>query len=176
MDMEYSHDIVTSIKDFLEENDLSFAFDEQHGIFKLSVGIGGQIKHLAYIIGVRKDSYSVYAQSPISADAGNSSMMAAVAEFICRANFSLQRGNFELDFNDGEIRYKVCVDCEGIVPTKGMISTSIYIPALMFRLYASGLFSVIFGNANAKDEIEKCNEIGIAEILQLMKGDSTDNQ
>jgi hypothetical protein len=35
------------------------------------------------------------------------------AELVCRINFGLVIGNFELDFADGEIRYKTSLDFEG---------------------------------------------------------------
>ena len=34
----------------------------------------------------------------------------AVAEFITRANYGLPGGNFEMDWRDGELRYKVFLD------------------------------------------------------------------
>ena len=37
----------------------------------------------------------------------------AMAELLTRANFGLIIGNFELDLDDGEVRYKTSVDVEG---------------------------------------------------------------
>ncbi|MFP4414883.1 MAG: hypothetical protein ACLFVV_26025, partial [Coleofasciculus sp.] len=36
-----------------------------------------------------------------------------LGEFIARANYGMMIGNFELDFTDGEIRYKTSIDVEG---------------------------------------------------------------
>src|SRR5450759_4526798 len=36
-----------------------------------------------------------------------------LADFLTRANYGLYVGNFELDYNDGEIRYKTSIDVEG---------------------------------------------------------------
>ena len=36
-----------------------------------------------------------------------------IAEFLTRANYDLLIGNFEFDFEDGEIRYKTSIDVEG---------------------------------------------------------------
>ena len=36
-----------------------------------------------------------------------------VAEFVARANRGMRIGNFELDYDDGEIRYKTSIDVEG---------------------------------------------------------------
>ncbi len=45
----------------------------------------------------------------------------AVAEFITRANFGIVIGNFEIDFSDGEIRYKTSIDVEGDRPSFALI-------------------------------------------------------
>lgn len=36
----------------------------------------------------------------------------SAAEYIARANYGLRIGNFELDFNDGEVRFKTSIDVE----------------------------------------------------------------
>lgn len=36
----------------------------------------------------------------------------AVAEYITRANYGLYVGNFEMDYTDGEVRYKSSIDVE----------------------------------------------------------------
>ena len=41
-------------------------------------------------------------------------MRVPMAEFLTRANYGLRIGNFEMDFEDGEVRYKSSVDFEGI--------------------------------------------------------------
>ncbi len=38
----------------------------------------------------------------------------AMAEFLTRANYGLVLGNFEMDFEDGEVRYKTSIDVERI--------------------------------------------------------------
>lgn len=69
--------------------------------------------------------------------------MAIMAEFICRANYGLKNGNFELDMRDGEIRYKSFVDCEGLTPTTEMVRNSIHCPAAMFDRYGDGIVDII---------------------------------
>ncbi|MEO5952445.1 MAG: YbjN domain-containing protein [Chloroflexia bacterium] len=40
-----------------------------------------------------------------------------LADFLTRANYGLYIGNFEMDFNDGEVRYKTSIDVEGNIGT-----------------------------------------------------------
>lgn len=37
----------------------------------------------------------------------------ALAEFLTRANYGLFIGNFEMDWQDGEVRYKTSIDVAG---------------------------------------------------------------
>ena len=46
-----------------------------------------------------------------------------VAELIARINYGLNVGNFEMDINDGEIRYKTSIDVEGGELTPRMVET-----------------------------------------------------
>ena len=168
MSKNYSHEVADAIKDFFVQDDWSFSFDEEKGIFRLGVGMKGQIKTLSYIVNVGNDAYTVYATSPIGADAKDGSMMAILSEFICRANYGLRNGNFELDCNDGEIRYKVFVDCDGIVPTKAIVQDSIHCPAGMFQRYESGIIGIIFNGLSAKEAIDKSEKPSLEALREFV--------
>ena len=156
MASEYSEEIVGVIRDFLVADDWKFEFDEEHGVFRFGVGIESKLKHLRYLIPVREDSYVVYAISPLDTDCDDKNVMKEMADFICRANYGLRNGNFEVDMRDGEIRYKVFVDCDGVVPSKEVIRGSIIIPAMMFERYSPGILDVIFKGSSAAEAIEQC--------------------
>lgn len=169
----YSKIIANAINSFLTEDDWHFSFDDQRGLFKFGLNLKGRIKKVSYIVDVKDDEYVVYAVSPLGADEDDEKMMATMAEFICRANYGLKNGNFELDMRDGEIRYKCFVDSEGITPTTEMVRNSIHCPAAMFDRYGAGIVDIIFGNATAKEAIAKC-EKSLAEELRALLGDELD--
>lgn len=68
----------------------------------------------------------------------------AVAEFLCRANYGLILGNFEFDWETGEIRYKTSVDVEGGELTRGMVRTMINVNLSTADKYAKGLIGVLY--------------------------------
>jgi hypothetical protein len=41
---------------------------------------------------------------------------AAAAEYLTRVNYGLSVGNFEMDFDDGEVRFRTGLDLEGVPP------------------------------------------------------------
>lgn len=164
----YSKAIANAINNFLTEDDWHFSFDDQRGLFKFGLCLKGRIKKVNYIVDVKEDEYVVYAISPLGADEDDEKMMAAMSEFICRANYGLKNGNFELDMRDGEIRYKSFVDCEGITPTMEMVRNSIHCPAAMFDRYGAGIVDIIFGNVTARDAIAKCEKSPAEELRAIL--------
>jgi len=165
---DYSMNIANAVCDFLNEDDWHFSFDQERGIFKFGLRLKGKLKKISYIVDIKDDEYLVYAISPLGADEDDSKMMANMAEFICRANYGLKMGNFELDFDDGEVRFKVHVLCEGITPTTEMIRRSIYCPASMFKRYGSGIVDIIFGAASGKEAVDKCEKRDESEIRSIL--------
>ena len=164
----YSETIANTIKSYLKEDDWHFSFDEETGLFRFGLSLSSKIKKINYIVDVKEDEYIVYAIAPIGADEEDKKMMANMAEFVCRANYGLKMGNFELDMRDGEIRFKCFVDCDGITPTDNMVRHSIHCPAAMFKRYGSGIVDIIFGNATAKEAFEKCEKATEDEMRSLL--------
>lgn len=164
----YSKGIANVINNFFTEDDWYFSFDDQLGLFRFGLRINGRIKEISCIVDVKDNEYVVYAISPLGADSDDEKMMAVMSEFVCRANYGLQNGNFELDMRDGELRFKCFVDCEGIMPTFEMVRNSIYFPAAMFDRYGVGIVDIIFRNATAKKAIAKCEKSLVDELCSLL--------
>ncbi len=76
-----------------------------------------------------------------------------VAEFITRANYGLRIGNFEMDFGDGEVRYKSSLDFEGDSLTPALIKNAIYPAVHTMDRYLPGLMSVIYGDRSPAEAI-----------------------
>lgn len=167
----YSKDIANTINAFLKEDDWYFSFDEERGLFRFGLSLKTKLKRVNYFIHVKENEYIVYAVSPLGADEGDEKMMAAMAEFVCRANYGLRNGNFELDMRDGEVRFKSFVDCEDIMPSAEVIRNSIHCPAAMFKRYGDGILDVIFGNASAKEAIAECENSSVEELRSILGDD-----
>ena len=72
----------------------------------------------------------------------------AIAEFITRANYGLRSGNFEMDFSDGEIRYKTFIDIEGGELTATMWKNIVYSNVATMNRYVSGIMSVVYAGTS----------------------------
>lgn len=154
----YSEDIANKIINFLNEDDWHFYFDEEQGLFKFNLALNGIMNKIQYTIIVGNNDYNIYAISLINANIEDTEMMATMAEFICRINYGVKNGNFEMDMDDGEIRFKVYVDCADATPTAEIIRNSLYIPSLMFEHYGNGIINIMFSNFTAVEAIKVCKK------------------
>jgi hypothetical protein len=113
------------------------------------VGHNGEVTCFAQ---VRPDleQFIFYVVMPVRVPAN---MRVTVAEYITRANYGLRIGNFEMDFDDGEVRYKSSLDFEGVELTTGLIRNAIYPAVQTMDRYLPGLLSVIFGGKSAEEAI-----------------------
>ena len=84
-----------------------------------------------------------------------SDKMAQVAEFITRANRGMRIGNFELDFDDGEVRYKTSLDVEGGDLTSKMIDNLLRANLTTIDRYFAGMMELIYGEKSAVDIIRR---------------------
>lgn len=171
-EQRYSKEIANAVDNFLTEDGWRYDFDEEQGVFRFNLSINSRIKKIAYIIEIRRSEYTVLAVSPIGADSDDKESMAAMAEFVCRANYGLRNGCFELDMRDGEIRYRCYVDCYGIMPTKDIVHGSIQCPAVMFERYGAGITDVIFGMSEPQDAVEQCERIAAEQVRAMLMHDT----
>lgn len=77
----------------------------------------------------------------------------AISEFLSRANFGLVIGNFEFDFEDGEIRYKTSIDVEGSRLDSALIERLVYSNVVMMDQYLPGIMKVIYGDISPQKAI-----------------------
>jgi hypothetical protein len=84
----------------------------------------------------------------------------AVSEFITRANYGMRIGNFEMDYSDGEVRYKTSLDFEGELLTPNLIRHAIYPSVLTMDRYLPGLLKVVYGGRTPFEAIEEIERVG----------------
>jgi len=96
------------------------------------------------IVNVREPARQVAVYS-IPQDKVPPALRTAAAEYITRANYGLNIGNFEMDFEDGEIRFKTSIDLEGGILTDKMIANLLGANCLIFDKYLPGLRQVLAG-------------------------------
>jgi len=79
----------------------------------------------------------------------------AMAEFLTRANYGLIIGNFELDFEDGEIRYKTSLDTEELALNHTVFKNVVYANLSMMDQYLPGIMSMLYANISPREVIDQ---------------------
>lgn len=69
----------------------------------------------------------------------------AVAEFLTRVNYGIILGNFEMDYGDGEVRYKTALDVEGDEISDALLRNIVLANLQAMEVYLPGLLAVIYG-------------------------------
>lgn len=79
-----------------------------------------------------------------------------MAEYICRVNYGLENGNFELNFDKGNIRYKSYIFiAEGQISDADLYN-AVSVSLSMWKRYGNGIVEVL-GNEQSipKDIVER---------------------
>jgi hypothetical protein len=140
-----------ALREFLDADGWHPQYVEEGDFFRMSFrGRNGEYRVVARVRG-DFDQLMIYAFAPVAAPEPS---RGAVAEFVTRANYGMRIGNFELDYNDGEVRYKSSLDFEGVGLTPIMIRNAIYPAAQTVDRYFPGLIAVIAGAKSPQAAVE----------------------
>lgn len=135
----------TGLKHDISNDIISFKMDMQGLVGKLTVAI--------HVFETYFVSYAIL-NSNVPPEKINT-----VAEYLHRANYGLPFGNFELDYSDGEVRFKLTTDCENWEKlTNTPIDRSVYVPCRMFEVYGDGIFKLMITDSKPSDLIAEADE------------------
>lgn len=130
----------------MDHHDFNYQSDPAQG--QIRTVFGG--RHASYHLILKVDDHllQVFANLGFRVPTG---ARGQVAEAICRANLGLKIGKFEMDIDDGEIRFQAATALSGEQLTEGMIM--LVMGATFFTLdrYVPALLSCIFGGESPED-------------------------
>lgn len=81
----------------------------------------------------------------------------AMAEFLNRANCKIWVGHFEVDFADGEVRYRTVLNIADGVLTTRMLAALMYPTVHTSDDYLPGIMGVVWNDLSAEDAIGLCD-------------------
>lgn len=125
--------------------------ESRHSFTMSYTGQHGDLRCYA-MVRVDLEEFLFYALAPIKIP---EQVRQSVAEYLTRANYGLRIGNFELDYADGEVRYKSSLNFENQELTIDLISNTIYPAVQTLDRYLPGLLRVSYGGATPFEAIEE---------------------
>ena len=138
--------------DFFKTDDWPFIQLEDRPV--LSMNFDGKNAKWTCFAQAREEQrqFIFYSVCPVNAPAEK---RPALAEFITRANYGLIIGNFELDFEDGEIRYKTSLDAEDLALNGTVFKILVYANVSMMDQYLPGVMSILYSEISPREMIDQ---------------------
>jgi len=144
--------ILKQLIHFFEDDD--WPFEQISDLPALRTGFSGENGRWTCYAHAREEvhQFVFYSVLPVNAP---SDKLEAVAEFITRANYGMIVGNFELNFEDGEVRYKTSIDVGDADLSLVLIKQLVYPNVATMDHYIPGLMAVIYTDTSPADAIAK---------------------
>lgn len=140
---------------FFEEDDWDFHQIDNKPIITLSIaGENGSWRCLARV-DEEEEYFAFYSICPVNAP---EPQRLAMAEFLTRVNQNLRLGNFEMDFKDGEIRYKTSAIFQGYHLTNALFEHWVYANIQTMDLYLPGILRVLYGGFSPEKVIAEIEQ------------------
>jgi len=150
MEMEQ---IVNAVRDWLDDDDWHYDYLAEKQLITMGINLKSKIKSAKIFVDFKDDCYLVYVYPPLNGDKEN---LTELTKYLTMANYGLRNGNFEIDVNDGEIRYKTFVNCCGLDSlSEDVIRDSICVGCAMVDRYGDGIAALALGFSDAETEIRK---------------------
>lgn len=131
------------INKFFVDGDWKYDFkqvDDNRAMFITGINMNNAMGNLRIYVMVHETYYVVNAVINSTVE---EKYYHQVAEYLHRANYGMRNGNFEMSFENGEVRYKTYVNFEGMQLSNEVITESILIPVFMFEKYGKNLLRLM---------------------------------
>lgn len=141
---------LVTVGDFLQEDGWNPQFLEEKEAYQINFesehGIGTAYAQVLTDL----EQFLCYVMMPFKIPEDSRS---TIAELVTRINYGLRVGNFEMDYEDGEVRYKTCIDFGGEILTRGYIKNAVYLALKTMEKYVPAFLSVVYGGQIPEDAL-----------------------
>ena len=151
-------EIRAAVENYFERDDIKHEPFDEKNVASAIYSVNAKFGHATVFFHAHKDKLILHFIIPLRAEEAE---RAKVGEFLLRANYGLNVGGFDFDFNDGEISYRIalyCGDEEFAPPTYEQIDFAVVIGLLMIDKYGNALVKVMFGLVEPEDAVEDAEE------------------
>ena len=122
-----------------------------------SESIDEVIANAKELLSFGENEFAVFGIPNMNADENTKN---TVMEYITKINLGMRNGNFLLNPENGEVRYRTYVNARGIdtIPND-VIGETILVPAMMIDRYGNGLAALMMGYSDPDTEIANAHKI-----------------
>jgi len=140
---------------FFEEDDWNFEVIEDGEILRLEVSLDNGNYECYAIADEEAKTFRFYSIAPIKVP---KSKRKEIADFLTRVNYGLILGNFELDMDDGEVRYKTGNCQNNMALSFEALKHLVYLNVTILDQYFLGIMKVTYGDVSPENAISLIEE------------------
>jgi hypothetical protein len=142
--------IFSSLTRFFSEDDWKFRQIEGKPVIEL--GYQGENASYKCLAIAYEDSKTILFTSGVE-NKVPAAKRQAIAEYLTRANYGLNVGNFEMDFSDGEVRCRTSISVGDGQLTSEMVRCIVHVNLGLIDRYFPGIMAVIYTGTSPADAI-----------------------
>ncbi len=156
----------SALNEFFEQEEWDFHFVENAGIVRMN--FAGDSGNWACLAQAREPHQQVvfYSICPLRVPEAK---RAAMSEFLTRVNYGVVIGNFEMDLDDGEVRYKTSLDLEDVTEPAvlpALLGHIVYANVAAMDRYLPGMMAVITGSKSAAEAAVLADETNEPDLTK----------
>lgn len=154
--MATREELFDAVCGYMNEQKWRYEYNNEKTMIRTAMKLQCKLQTVRVLIAFGECEFAVFAIPSLSADANTN---AAVMEYITKLNLAMRNGNFLLNPDNGEVRYRTYVNARGMDSvSKEVIAEALLVPAMMLDRYGDGLAALIMGYSSPDAEIENANK------------------
>ncbi len=139
--------------DILAADGWRFNLDQRNEIVQLEVrGVNANLRLIVYV-DEEQESFLCNTHTNLKIPYAK---RLQICEFMNRVNYEMVNGNFEMDMEDGEIRYRTSLDLSGAEASKDQILNLIWNGAQSFDTFFPGMMELLYENCTPEQAVSLC--------------------
>lgn len=147
--------MLKAVKSFLKENEWEFSKNEKSNIFMF--GIGGENGNFQCTIDIKDDNKRVIIYSFCGSNCPKNKQK-DMLKLINHINYNLFLGNFEMDQEDGEIRFRTSSYFDKIKPSAKFVQDLVFPNLYAMDKHLPIIMNLIHGGVDINEAIKSFDE------------------
>jgi hypothetical protein len=140
------------VEEYLNENNWQFSQTEDSSLFMFGISVENGNFQCYLEVDTEDKNFLFCSICGSNVPIGKRS---EILDLINRINYKLLIGNFEMDSEDGEIRYRTGIRYDFFEPTKDLVEQLVMANVLTMDAYFEAFMGVIYGDLDPTNALKK---------------------
>lgn len=146
-----------TVRKYLDGNDWHYKTEDTGSAMFFIGDVGsfnGLYRTFRFVMFVGDEAVQNYAILPASAK----DRLPQMAEFITRANYGLTNGAFEMDYAEGQVRFRLTYPISAVLADENALLKILTFPPAVLNRYSKGFAEVLMGSKTPEAAVRECEK------------------